>query len=633
MSTPNDHSMPDETPRDATPPEDRLPSRPSDTDPSAAEPEDTSDHMGRDVGLATFFGLTVLLVVLVATGYAGTVEDQLAPQSPTIDITPRSVGTSLEEAIAEDDSLSFLVTSLNSHPAVVFRPYFGGSALVSESDGAPSLLEQFRDFIEVYIERQAGDDNFTIRVVDGRNGDVLEVVTLDELREAYEETGEADWLGTIDEARRAETRRLVDKWEERGIPREPILVKWGRATQVAQAQERNRPFIEHEVRLTRFLDLSLLATQISTVETFNNDTWVSSAGARSRYQMMPFLLRQNLIASYPITTTGGNRMTVREEWHPLITMPHAFRIVRGYANAVGHEIPGISAYHTGPGNINRVYREFIQHADDRRVQGSTVMDAYMWAVTEGYEHMSDRTSFGPFSRGYVAATYGSLRAMDDQPVDTSQTMLAERVQLRSGTRITLEEVLDALEERRDGLHHNYPGEEATMYEVFRWLNPHIPLPETRELTPQGNLRIVPISGGDPVRFFLPLGGVRALEAAGHDVVDPQHTFRFAHDAWAPTDAEETEWDREYREIVDAARSFEFTDALRRQLFRLADRFEELADENPTDYRKSQLEVIQMHERLWRSEIFSKTADVVQAHQEVLDAPRPDTSSGGISTAR
>lgn len=74
---------------------------------------------------------------------------------------------------------------------------------------------------------------------------------------------------------------------------------------------------------------------------------------------MPYLLRQHDIHHYTLRTAAGNRIRVLEEWHPLLTMEPAFLVMRSYANAVGHEVPGLSAYHTGPANLFRIYRQFL----------------------------------------------------------------------------------------------------------------------------------------------------------------------------------------------------------------------------------------------------------------------------------
>src|SRR5690606_13580260 len=162
----------------------------------------------------------------------------------------------------------------------------------------------------------------------------------------------------------------------RGQPRGTVSARWGRANQVREARDAEAAYIVYEVGLARLLGLSLLSTEIGTVETFNEDTRVSSAGARGRDQMMPAVLRPHNINRYDLTTAAGNTISVAEEWHPLLTMEPAFATLRGYANAVGHEIPGLSAYHAGPGNIFRIYRLFME-SPSRFVRGATVADAYI----------------------------------------------------------------------------------------------------------------------------------------------------------------------------------------------------------------------------------------------------------------
>src|SRR5690625_7425915 len=150
---------------------------------------------------------------------------------------------------------------------------------------------------------------------------------------------------------------------------------------------------------------------------------MSSVGARSRYQMMPYLLRQNGIHHYTLRTASGSSVQVFEEWHPLLTLEPAFATLKGYINAVGHEIPGIAAYHTGPGNIFMVYRTFLDNIPS--VSSATSMaDACLWAVTVGVDTVSQGTSFKPYSRGYVPSKYGALQATAETPIDTRQAFLA-----------------------------------------------------------------------------------------------------------------------------------------------------------------------------------------------------------------
>ena len=524
----------------------------------------------------------------------------------------------------ETDENSFTLEQLDAHPDAVFHSWFS-DPLVEEEDAEEHetvirnrLVRAFRDFLDLYVQRQGEDDNFTLRVVDNRTDELLEIHELN--REDWENRAmDAPWdWDIVDEQRRRQTRVLVDKYVDQDIPRRAVTVKWGRRNQVVEARMRELGYIEYEVRLAKILGLSLLVTETGTVETFNRDDLVSAAGARGRYQIMPFLLRLNDIHRYRLGTAAGNTIRVYEERHPLLTMETAFTTIAGYRNAVGHEIPGISAYHSGPGNIFMLYRTFLEEGKDFHTRESTVMDAYIWAITDGFDKLSS-SSFRTHSRGYVASAYGSLRATESLPVDKTATLQVERVQLRSAERINLSRLLELL-----------PGadlSEKNAYDRFREHNPHFLLPERSGnqpgVPPRGDVQLVSRAGQTPVRFFLPAGSIKALFAAGFDGIDPEKTFHFGQDTYggAPwsysipdlSDAfPGTVWDRQYDELVQEIARFGFTNENRERLATLTERFEALAREQPSLYRDMQLNIIRTHHRLWHSEVFDRLAAVVRA---------------------
>ena len=627
-----------------------------------AEKESRSLHQKK-----RFWAIIAAVIALIfvvgrsSVGGAETLTQQLSRLF--LDTEKTTVGAARQQEEDPSKKDAFTLASFDHHPDLLYQPYTSGPLLGGQTtSGQIALVQQFRNFLDAYVKRQAVDDNFTIRVTDARDMELLEVYTLEEERERYQDMEMAndlrhDYLfNRIDPKRKRHLRRLVDKHVRQGVPREPIMVKFGRATQVEIAQKRSRPYLEYMVRLTRYLDLSLLATQIGTVETFNNDKWVSPVGARSRFQMMPAILQRQDVNQYRLQVQGGGSILVREEWNPLLTMKPALRLMKGYANAVGHVIPGISAYHTGPGNIFKVYRYFMEKEPKWLTPRSTVMDAYMWATAtnEGYQTMEQNTHFGPFSRGYVASTYGALKAIEDEPIDTSATVRAVRVQLKEGASIMLSKVLGVLEEQsaepqpeagRSGLagaaSETGDGARArheSLYSLFRAINPHIPLPSASEsgglVPPGGNLRLVSSVGGDDVQFFLPIGAPKRLKQAGVDVLDPDKTFRFDHDTYAYPEGERTEWDRRYDQLVSTIAQFGFTNKIRRQLFDLAEKFEELAEENPTRYRKDQLDIIQLHRQVWQTRGWERLRNVTRAtfgpnHVE----PQPYSMSGPLTLPR
>src|SRR5690606_40860238 len=171
------------------------------------------------------------------------------------------------------------------------------------------------------------------------------------------------------------------------------------------------------------------------------DDLVSSVGARSRFQMMPDILSMFNVERYTVPTVAGNAVEVAEEHHPLLAMEPSLMLVRAYSNAVGHELPGISAYHTGPGNIFHLYQAYFRaHAADPPVDGH-VSDAYMWGVTDGFERVDAQSSFGPESRAYVMKAYGALRATEGKTIDPAERFRGDLVQLAAGRSTTLDRLL------------------------------------------------------------------------------------------------------------------------------------------------------------------------------------------------
>jgi hypothetical protein len=504
---------------------------------------------------------------------------------------------------------SSALRTLSSHPSNKLNPYLNPGAETS-SVANPEVLTEFHALLDQFTQRQAVDDNFTVRVIDRRSGDVLELFELTERRTAFKSGAPVDWR-SIDDRRRTLTRQLVDKYKDEGVPVEDIIVRWGRANQIEQAHDRNRPYQAYEIQLTQYLDLSLLPSQLGTVETFNEDDLVSPVGAKSRYQMMPWILRRNGINEYKLQTEAGSQLAVEEANHPLLTLEPSFLLLRGYINAVGHEIPGISAYHTGPGNIYMLYRNYF--TETNHYEGSsTVVDAYIWAVTEGFDTVQEETSFGPYSRGYVPSMYGALEAQAQRGIDFSETIRTARVQLRPETEISLHDILSVLDTTSHSFDWGPAATESTTYDRFRALNKHFDLPASSgESTPAaGNVTLVSTIDGKAVRFFLPLGAPKALRHAGLDVLDPELTFRFNESTFSPpTDEQRTVWDDRYEALVDGIKHFGFTPENRKRLLSLHDKFEELAEETPSRYRKRQLAIIRTHRRIWLSNPWEKLSEL------------------------
>jgi hypothetical protein len=534
-------------------------------------------------------------------------------------------------AFEPDDPYTF--RGLDIHPDRMFAEYFGGAFITdAEADSiAATAHRDFRYRMEMYRRAYGVDDNFTISVYDDRTGERLESATLSSLRAEYNLTGRIDW-DVVDAHRRDEGRRLRTKWLALGIPQEDLTIRWGRANQTHEARTRDEPFLSYELQLARRLGLSLLATEIGTVETFNQDHLVSSAGARSRYQLMPDVMAMFDVMQYQLPLASGGTVEVREERHPLLSMEPSMMLVRAYSNAVGHELPGISAYHTGPGNIFILYQAYIRaHAANPPVNGH-VSDAYMWGVTDGFERVDAVSSFGPESRAYVMKAYGALRATENEVVDPEGTLRAERVQLRREAIVSLSRLLQLLQPA--DLDWGEAGRRTGLYGRFRVLNPHIALPaaplaDSANVPLNGDVRLSNTADGKPVRFFLPSGAADYLRRAGYDLFG--NVTQFDERTFVVEPRTVTRVDRDYEALVEDIGRFGFTTANRARLDAIAGQLQALAAANPGNrYRETQAHIARIHQSLWRTRGFRDLASTVDTFLSYLPARRRAAESAGVA---
>lgn len=536
---------------------------------------------------AALLGL-LAFAILVATrsDLRAAPADGLMPADATAAVAP-------VRAPRPDEPYTF--AGLDIHPDRLHRDYFAGA--FSGEDADPSATD-FLWRLDMYRRAYGEDGNHTVRVYDDRDGRVLEVQSLD--RDLF---APRDW-DAMNLARRDLSEQLRLKWQAAGVPREFLTIRWGYRDQTQEARDRDERYIAYEVNLARRLGLSVLATEIGTVETFNQDRLVSPAGARSRYQMMPDILRLFDVAQYNLPTASGAPVDVNEEWHPLLSMEPSLMLVRAYANSVGHELPGISAYHTGPGNLFALYREFLRaHPGLQNVRGKHVSDAYMWGVTEGFDRVDAVSSFGPQSRVYVLKAYGALRATEDRLVDPEASFRGERVRVRPGQSVALSALLAALAPHDRRLDWG-PADEGSLYQRFREMNPHIVLPVTAgdDVPAIGDLRLTASAGNTPVRFFLPLGATAVLRRVGLDVIGDVLPFDGA--TFLLAEGERTSTDRDYDALVADVGRFGFTRANASRLDRLHDRMQSLAEQNPDSrYRQTQAKIIRIHRSVWRTAAF------------------------------
>ena len=567
----------------------------------------------------------------VWTGPVQTFADQFTntPSRSTSPSGPERENKPFLPLEAKIPDASFTALDLANHPDKLHGEYMSAPFVTFSQNHSMNKehLKQFRDILNIYESRQAEDDNFTVRVIDRRTSGLLEVYTLEDVKKEFLTTENPDWEA-IDELRRQASSRLIGKYRRRGIPMEDIMVKWGRLDQVKRARDRDLPFIEYEVNLSQTLGLSLLATELGTVETFNSDKMVSTVGARGRYQMMPYMLRKFGINSYTLWARGGGTVEVNEEWHPLLTMEAAFTIIKGYGNAVGHEITGISAYHTGPFNIFYIYNLYLAKMEEGLSPATTVMDAYLWALTEGFDEVSEDTGFRNYSRSYVATAYGSFKGTESLPVDTTKTHLTERVQTRFGEDLYLKDLLEALEPVADRLDWSYAPNGMSLYNRFRLFNPHIDLPAAPDsvFIPAGSdVYLTTKNKYRATRFFLPPGATNLLADQGLTSLSEEDVFRFDHNTYTITEDDMTVWDHQYAELVADVEYFGFTRENRSQLKILVERFEKLAEQHPTNFRKLQLNIIKLHYNLWLTRYWSDLSNNTAARTgaiEIANQPLP-----------
>ncbi len=583
-------------------------------------------HLARPSVLRTL-ALGALSLGLVGAGVVAAARSEVGAGGRTQAAQPVLVDTTVAMPEPGDP---YTFASLDIHPDRLFGQYFGGA--FAGGRGATGVGADFLWRLDMYRKAYGEDDNFTIRVLDDRTGQTLQTVTLQAARDRFRGGGQAEW-DAVNRERTAATTALRSKWLAYGVPEEKIVIRWGYRDQTHEARARDARYLTYEVNLARRLGLSLLATEIGTVETFNQDQLVSSAGARSRYQMMPDVLRRFDIEQYTLTTTGGATVQVKEELHPLLAMEPSLMFVRAYANAVGHELPGISAYHTGPGNLFALYREYLRAFPGlTRARGTHVTDAYMWGVTDGFARVDAVSSFGAQSRVYVLKAYGALRATENMTVDPDQTARGELVRLRPGATATLEQLLTALAPHTERLDWG-PARGASMYEKFRDLNPHLGLPLGLSGVPAGgNLRFASSAGDVPVRFFLPVGSTAVLRRVGLDEIGSTQTFDGS--TYLVSDDEQTATDRDYAALVEDAGRFGFTRANKTRLEGIVARLQSLAQQQPDSrYRRTQAEIARIHQGVWRTRGFDdlvattetlfSTNPLVRMGREPVAAAAPD----------
>ncbi len=73
---------------------------------------------------------------------------------------------------------------------------------------------------------------------------------------------------------------------------------------------------------------------------------------------------------------------------------------------------------------------------------------------------------------------------------------------------------------------------------------------------------------------------------------------------------QTPYDRAYVQLVDDIGHFGFTGSNQRKLEALYTKMQELAKENPTQYRRAQAKIITIHRRTWMTQAFRDLSGAV-----------------------
>lgn len=233
-------------------------------------------------------------------------------------------------------------------------------------------------------------------------------------------------------------------------------------------------------------------------------------------------------------------------------------------------------------------------------------------------------------QGYVPSNYGSLRAVETMPIDTSLTLRTEQVQLKPDASVYLNDILSTLAESGVHLRWARGTSSLSLYERFRHLNPHFDLPPGPSdggVPPEGNVRLVDRVGDATVRFFLPINASTVLAQQGLEVIDQDATFRFDHNTYQRSDTvDKTRWDDEYSKLVYEIGRFGFSEDHLERLDRLVEHFDSLAAVHPTHYRLSQQAIIKTHQNLWHFEGWRTLAEATEQVQGTIHlqnlAPRP-----------
>jgi len=212
----------------------------------------------------------------------------------------------------------------------------------------------------------------------------------------------------------------------------------GSADQIPKALDRASPFIPYLEAIGLRYGLDRDTWLIAIQESLFTPNVVSSAACEGPFQ----LNRHNARNAGLILPKGrgSNKTNVNESLHPILAAEAAFGLLRSYVYHTGGFFTGMSAYHTGPGNLAQMRSQQIANADwktpshvtalddwqaeqlaaleylvmpdaDENTPGTEAADAFSWIVTEGWQMPTNRTTFKKESARYVPRFMGLRNAL------------------------------------------------------------------------------------------------------------------------------------------------------------------------------------------------------------------------------
>ena len=175
------------------------------------------------------------------------------------------------------------------------------------------------------------------------------------------------WLSATNDQRRQimiDTASQVEKSIERSLnlKTDELHFRIGYANTLQQGLNRYAQYSPYFEILAQTAGLDKRLGMLAIQETNFNLTSISKVHCEGPFQLGRYEARvEGLIV--PPGKRGGNNNHVNESFHPLLAAPAAFNTVKKYSLLTGSLLSGISAYHTGPGNIAAMRALAILHPD------------------------------------------------------------------------------------------------------------------------------------------------------------------------------------------------------------------------------------------------------------------------------